>query len=333
MKEARVLLRETNTYVKVQVTDESKPIIEESIISKWESITTILARLLDARAGLINRLSEEYMEIFVMSNNDKNPYKIGSCSRVGHGDYCEMVVGKRAKFALENASKEAIWKDSLYMKYNFISYYGLPLLWPDGQVFGTLCVIDDKENVFSEDFQSIFTEFKYSIEKDLEILMQKDQLAKMADHDSLTQVYNRRKLEEVLSYEFDKYERYQTPCSLAVMDFDDFKAINDSLGHQVGDQVLVAFTQELGKRVRQTDLIFRLGGDEFVLVCPNTDLDGIQKLMVHIQGDIVNETQRVSPSFGFSYGLACFDQDGDYSSAMKRADDNLYRMKGSKRQK
>jgi GAF domain-containing protein len=153
MKEARVLLKATDEYVKVRVTDDSKPKIDESVLQKWESITTILARLLDARAGLINRLSEEFMEIFVTSNNDKNPYKIGACSTLGHGDYCEMVVGHKTKYVVENASKDEVWKDSLYVKYNFVSYYGLPLMWPDGEVFGTLCVIDDKENVFSDDFQ------------------------------------------------------------------------------------------------------------------------------------------------------------------------------------
>jgi diguanylate cyclase (GGDEF)-like protein len=83
----------------------------------------------------------------------------------------------------------------------------------------------------------------------------------------------------------------------------------------------------MASRIRQTDMLFRLGGDEFVLLCPNTDLDGITKLMDNIKDEIIDLVTLVASGFGFSYGFSSFAQDLNYGFAMKRADDNLYKMK------
>lgn len=331
MKKARVCLRDTNEIVEIKITSDSKPIIDDATLSKWQSITTILSRLMDARAGLINRIDSDYLEIFTTSINDKNPYKTGMCGKTGHGDYCEMVIGRKKRFMMADASKDEVWKNSPYIKYNFISYYGLPLVWPDGEVFGTLCVIDDKVNDFSDDFQSIFREFKLSIEKDLEILIHKHELSKVAELDVLTGVYNRRKLNDILKYEFARSKRYGNGLSVIVFDFDRFKFINDTYGHQVGDEVLVQFAKEMKDRIRETDFLFRLGGDEFILVCPNTTKILAQKLIFDINELVVRQLKSIVKEFDISYGIAEFEDDETYEKIIKRADDNLYKMKADKK--
>src|SRR5690606_25489081 len=87
----------------------------------------------------------------------------------------------------------------------------------------------------------------------------------------LTGVYNRSQLESVLEKEFETSSRHGWPLSIAFVDLDDFKKINDGWGHLVGDQVLRSFASTLQKHLRSSDIVARYGGEEFLIVLPGTD--------------------------------------------------------------
>jgi diguanylate cyclase (GGDEF)-like protein len=94
------------------------------------------------------------------------------------------------------------------------------------------------------------------------------ELQELSIRDALTQVYNRRHIEHLLTLEFDRYRRYRSPLSVAMVDIDHFKSFNDTHGHLVGDEVLRAVAQSLAKRVRATDCVGRFGGEEFLILLP-----------------------------------------------------------------
>jgi diguanylate cyclase (GGDEF)-like protein/PAS domain S-box-containing protein len=96
------------------------------------------------------------------------------------------------------------------------------------------------------------------------------QLQYLADHDSLTGLFNRRRFEEELTRELHAGERYHTTLAVLAIDLDDFKYINDSLGHSIGDELIARVGQALRTRLRRTDVLARLGGDEFAVVLPRT---------------------------------------------------------------
>ena len=95
-------------------------------------------------------------------------------------------------------------------------------------------------------------------------------LEKLAERDPLTNLYNRRKFEESLNYELSRAERHGHAFSLVMIDLDNFKSINDTYGHPVGDMVLRELTDLLAAGLRRGDLLARLGGDEFALILPET---------------------------------------------------------------
>lgn len=105
--------------------------------------------------------------------------------------------------------------------------------------------------------------------KQLEDLLSKVEY--MAITDALTNLYNRRRLYDVLSKEFERSRRYATPMSLIMLDIDHFKRINDNYGHQTGDQVLKDVAGLIKKGVREVDTAARYGGEEFMIVMPNTE--------------------------------------------------------------
>lgn len=330
-KVTKVFLKDSGKAAKVYFTDDNKPIIDELIKDKWQTIINKIAKLISVRASLINTLDEDHIEVFMLSQNETNPYKVGLCDPLGQGAYCEMVMGKKDKLNVKNAKEDPVWMNSLYAEYNLLSYYGLPIIWPDGEVFGTLCVIDDKENDFDDEFQEIFLEFKLSIEKDLEILMQRHELSLIAEFDGLTGVYNRRKIDSILDNEFSRSKRNHRVFSVVLFDLDRFKAINDVFGHQMGDTVLKEFARHLDNRIRKTDFFGRLGGDEFILICPDTDYDGTYNLIQSFRKNLLKDMRQFVEDFNFSYGIAVYDNDEKYEDILKKADDELYKMKNNNR--
>jgi diguanylate cyclase (GGDEF)-like protein len=137
------------------------------------------------------------------------------------------------------------------------------------------------------------------------------QLRHLSRTDSLTGLYNHRTFYERLDEELMRAERYRAPFSIVLIDLDDFKAVNDTNGHQFGDYLLLRCAGWLRRQLRQTDVICRYGGDEFGLILPETareDADTLAGRLPETFGEF--GTREGAPaSFGMSYGLASYPED------------------------
>lgn len=333
MKKADVYVRELGKTVSVPISSEDKPEIHQEFIDKWHSILNLLSKVLKVPSGLIMHVTEDVMEVKLKSSNSENPYEINGSDQLGHGLYCETVIGLDSELVVENALNSEVWKDNPDVKLNMISYYGLPIKWPDGEFYGTLCILDDSENIYSEDFKLIMREFRKSIEKDLEIMCLNKELRFYSEVDSLTGVYNRRYCDKAMANEFERSKRSGHPYSVIIFDLDQFKLINDTMGHDMGDCVLKTFSSTLLNRVRSVDILGRYGGDEFVLICPDTSVEGAKALIESVKNDVIEKMQELISFADFSYGIAGFEKyDKDYEGVTKRADEHMYQHKKSKRQ-
>lgn len=177
-KYADVLLRQERITKNVNITGLEKPKIEDIVVKKWQKIIDLTAKIVDVPSGLIMQITENSMKVFLKSNNKGNPYQEGGNDSLGNGLYCETVIGNNAELLIDNALKYEEWEENPDVKLNMISYYGLPITWPDKDFFGTICVLDNKENTYNETFKQLISEFKTSIEKDLELLCQAQELRK-----------------------------------------------------------------------------------------------------------------------------------------------------------
>lgn len=152
-------------------------------------------------------------------------------------------------------------------------------------------------------------------------------LEKLATTDPLTKIYNRLKLNELLSFEVKKSDRYNLPLSLVMFDIDHFKDINDTYGHDIGDEVLIKLCEVVSANVRETDVFARWGGEEFMLMLPNTDLEGAKSTAENLR-KIIETTDfgkagRVTASFGVSE----YRFESNTRDMLKRVDDALYEAK------
>jgi diguanylate cyclase (GGDEF)-like protein len=160
------------------------------------------------------------------------------------------------------------------------------------------------------------------------------QVQQLATRDALTGLYNRRHIQERLAYAAQRYQRYGERFTVALIDLDHFKRINDAHGHQVGDQALIAFASAASMVLRDTDTLARWGGEEFLFVMPNTSpqkatiaLDRVRETLNSIVVSDIAPEMRLR----FSAGLAMHEDGEGTERTLDRADQALYKAKSAGR--
>ncbi len=150
----------------------------------------------------------------------------------------------------------------------------------------------------------------------------------LARTDALTQISNRRAFFEATSLELERARRRRRPMTLAYVDVDDFKNVNDRLGHAQGDALLVAVAQTLREETRAVDAVARLGGDEFGLLLPETDAAEAEALLARLRGALLEAMARGGWNVGVSMGVATFLRPpSSADEMMARADELMYAAK------
>jgi diguanylate cyclase (GGDEF)-like protein len=159
----------------------------------------------------------------------------------------------------------------------------------------------------------------------------------IASTDPLTGAFNRRHLDLVGKNELSRSKRNNSTFTILMLDIDHFKGVNDTYGHDIGDEALIETVAVIKKNIRGEDLLFRLGGEEFAVMLPETTklaaFDTAKRIRIAIS-EIVIQTPIASLCFTLSIGIAeCTPVDNDIDVILKRADEALYRAKSSGRNK
>ncbi|MCD8552771.1 GGDEF domain-containing protein [Seleniivibrio sp.] len=152
--------------------------------------------------------------------------------------------------------------------------------------------------------------------------------------DHMTGLYNRKYMDMKLTEEIERFKRMGTPFSIVMADIDKFKSINDTYGHQVGDQVLKHMSQLIKENIRRTDFAFRYGGEEFMILLVNADARNATHVseMIRKKLEATNFSLKdCSFNVTASFGIAQFKPDDTAESAIKLADERLYTAKQSGR--
>lgn len=153
------------------------------------------------------------------------------------------------------------------------------------------------------------------------------QLEKLATTDALTAAYNRRKLNELTLAELERVRRYGRPLSLFILDIDHFKRVNDTYGHEAGDQVLVTLAGLLRAGIRATDSLARWGGEEFVVLSPGVTADGEAQLAERLRAAAAAHDHASVGTVTASFGVAEHSPGETPDELFARADRALYRAK------
>lgn len=156
-----------------------------------------------------------------------------------------------------------------------------------------------------------------------EILMRQE-VERIAMIDQLTGIYNRHKFEQLLCLERERSRRFGQQLSLILIDIDHFKVINDTYGHDTGDEILKHLVEIIQDNIRKIDIFARWGGEEFLVLTPDTDLDNIQILAEKLRLAVQKADFSNSSHITISQGVATFKNEDTFEDIFKRVDKGLY---------
>ncbi len=167
-----------------------------------------------------------------------------------------------------------------------------------------------------------------------ELTAELDHISEVAHEDYLTGALNRRGMDEAMDREFNRADRYGSPLSIAMMDIDHFKKLNDTMGHATGDQALAHFAKIIKEVMRTTDVLARYGGEEFIIILPATEQEDAIQVVTRVQRELtknffMNKNEKVLITF--SAGVAERIANESPDNIIPRADAALYQAKNTGR--
>jgi diguanylate cyclase (GGDEF)-like protein len=260
--------------------------------------------------------------------------------------FCDHAIRGADPLVVSDAAKDPRFGDNpLVRGVPGIRFYaGQPIRGPEGHRVGTLCLIDRRPRRLDRAGRRALSDLAKLVERELEVASLSESERELRSRlaaaelriavDGLTRTWSREMIVKLSSREMARTERSRAPLCLAIADIDDFKKVNDSHGHAVGDEVLRECAMRLRQELRTYDAVGRYGGEEFVLLLPACDADTAAQVLERVRVRISEapiETSGGPVRVTCSFGVALYDgtESSDSALLLKRADAALYRAKGS----
>lgn len=204
-----------------------------------------------------------------------------------------------------------------------------------GNPLGMIAILPKNNDEYNHEKMELLSTVSNILSMSLKNAQEYHKLKEMAVKDGLTGILNRKGLQSFIQKEFHSARRYHRPLSLIMIDVDNFKMINDSLGHQAGDVVLRELAGCLKGSVRQADIVSRYGGDEFIILLPDTDIKQAEMLLKRVLSDVDNhvfkwESEKIIVKI--SCGISTTGELENHETEkdlISRADARLYHAKRS----
>lgn len=276
---------------------KSLDVLDTDPEERFDRLTRMSRRLFGVPIALVSLIDEnrQWFKSCVGLDVSETPRDISFC---GHA-----ILGSDI-FVIPDAAKDERFADNplVVNEPNIRFYAGCPLKSHNGSKLGTLCIIDrEPRNLTEEDLETL---------RDLASMVERELAAvQLATLDELTKISNRRGFLSLAQHTLKLSTRQDIPTSLAFIDLNNFKPINDNYGHAEGDKALIAFTELMKSSFRETDLFARLGGDEFVVLFSNASSKFATEAMNRFSKSLEEFNQKANRgySISFSYGIVEFD--------------------------
>jgi len=290
--------------------------------SRFDDLTRLAASICETPVSLLSLVDAD--RVFFKSSFGMD---IRDAPRQG---FCDHAIAQRDVFQVRDAALDPFFRehpwvlDSPHVRF----YAGAPLITGQDLVLGTLCVLD----FVPRSLQPRQIEMLRTLAG--QVVVQLD-LSLQAMRDPLTGLYNRRQMEESLHREILRARRIGATVGVMVIDVDNFKRINDTLGHEAGDAALNGIAAELSMCVREEDIACRVGGEEFVIILPGTNEEALRQRAETVRSRVEESSVPAGDTrlkLTVSTGLATFPEHGETGpEVLRAADAALYRAKAEGR--
>ena len=242
----------------------------------------------------------------------------------------QYILGQRFK-----DSKYYRGSNNKFFKKDFFVTIPLKI---EKEIVGVLNINDGEQDSFEESSLEFVLDISDFISMSVSNAILYEQTKQLAVTDGLTGISNRPNMEQALQNEFERSMRYGAPLSVVLLDVDHFKGVNDTYGHQKGDEILVAIASLLKKVCRANDIAARYGGEEFLMILPQSNAQGAFKIAERVREEMM-KMNFIGNESNFSVTTSCgvAELDGDFikntDQLVAIADHALYEAKNSGRNK
>ena len=311
-------------------------ILDTPLEERFERITRIVCRSLDVPISAISLVDQERQWF-------KSIQGISASETSRSSAFCAHTILDSKPFIIENALEDERFVDNPLVtdSPNIRFYAGIPLEVQDGIRIGSLCAIDVHPREVTEEHISTLKDLAEMVKSELasvklsvanlELLRDLEQAERAAVIDPLTRVWNRSGGEKLLEREWEFAKRNSKPISVALLDLDHFKNINDQFGHDVGDEVLRSFARSTLTAIRPNDSFCRWGGEEFLLILPECEIKDLRGVLDRI----LHATRNNKSQLPFTASIGAISlvpsRGGDLRESLRNADAALYKAKRSGR--
>ncbi len=317
-------------------------VLDTPIEERFERITRLVCTTLDVPIAAISLVdgTRQWFKSVQGINASETPRSIA---------FCAHTILDNGIMVVPDATKDDRFYNNPLVQGdpNIRSYVGCPIFTSNKIKVGTLCAIDTKERNFTKDQLNTLRDLTRIAESELaidafseagqQLLMETNEVKRSAMIDPLSKVWNRAGIEILLKKEWEIAKRKESALSLIFFDIDDFKKINDTHGHNTGDDVIRKVSRAIIASIRSCDSIGRWGGDKFLAVLPTCAPSDLRCILGNID-EAVNSSE-MDDRFNIlrkniytvSMGAACLVPDGSHSieTLIKNADRAMYRAKKS----
>jgi diguanylate cyclase (GGDEF)-like protein len=314
------ILKVLNSLLRLSLEDTP---LEDMLDRALDLILSIQWLAIESK-GAIFTVDESFQRLTMKVHRGFSEQVIKSCSTIPFG----MCLCVRAAQTGEIQFASAI-DDRHELRYEGIEphgHYCVPIMYGD-EMQGVLNLYVKEGHVRVEREEAFLKAVADTLSGMIKRKRMEYELERLAVTDRLTQAYNRTKFEEVINLEMERSRRYGRVLSMAILDIDHFKEVNDIYGHLAGDCVLRELSYILRENIRKTDSLFRWGGEEFVIIFTETNLELAGLLAERIRRLVEIYRFEKAGNITISFGVTQYREGDSEDDIIKRADDALYRAK------
>ncbi len=303
---------------------KSLNVLDTPAEERFDRVTRMAKRMFRVPIALVSLVDEDRQWF-------KSAQGIDACQTPRNISFCGHAILGDDIFLIKNALADERFADNPLVtgEPNIRFYAGRPLRSGDGVKLGTLCIIDSEPREFDDDDATALHDLAAMVEDELAAFQ-------TSTTDDLTRISNRRGFMQLAQYALGFCVRNKQPASLAFIDLDGFKPINDNFGHAEGDIALAAFAEVMCASFRSTDLFARLGGDEFVVLLTGAREDVAINVLEKFGGmlDAYNDQAQRGYRLRFSCGVVEFDPAAPQGvqELLAAGDAKMYAIKATKKQ-
>ena len=293
----------------------------------YASFITELKKVVDINWASINLIEGSRINIRALYSEIGSAWKVGEQTPM-RGTGTEWVALNNKALLESDLSQGGQFVTAKYHhKQGVRTIAYLPLI-AKGLAIGSFIVATGNPNAYSQRHMTLLEQLASQIAMSIENSRLYAEAEEKARVDELTDLLNRRSLDELMTTEINRQQRYGGVFSLIILDLDGFKAFNDNYGHLAGDKLLKEIGTVLKSTIRSTDKAFRYGGDEFAVLLPNTPIDATTQVADRIRRKVAAKAKTGHIAVSASLGLANWPADGVAADEIVAAADTaLYRAK------